>query len=415
MLDTIQPPCCPRCQAARNLVRVDDLLEARCDACATTESVYITCVPRGTWTLVEPDGVVQSFPTQAELLRKMAGTGPITQPGLDSEPELSLRDVTVVPVPKVPTTKPSGPTKSAPPLPKARSASSTPPVPKTPPPPPPSIRVPSEPTASSPDVAPVATHAASSKRWPLIAGLVVVAGVTLIVARYRETGDHATTEPAIPHPAESAHSIASVPEAVVEGPALALTVDRPATVESVPSAAPATNDDEKPTTTVDLTTTVRQNGDPHAGIVADGLSLSDLLVQASAARKAGNVARAKTLFDRALVASPGNVEAYTGLGDLARMAGDLPGAKQAYERALATSPSYSSARLGLADTEWDLGDTASAQRDYRTVVDTSLSPPERARQRATMARADVPVAVPRPTVRTLTSADFPPSPTAPAE
>jgi tetratricopeptide (TPR) repeat protein len=116
--------------------------------------------------------------------------------------------------------------------------------------------------------------------------------------------------------------------------------------------------------------------------------------------------------------SPGNVEAYTGLGDLARSGGDLAGAKASYERALATSPSYSSALLGLADSEWDLGERGSAARHYRALVSSASSPPDRAKTRAAAGGSDTaprvePKPAPTTTVRTLTSADFPPPAPAP--
>ena len=154
------------------------------------------------------------------------------------------------------------------------------------------------------------------------------------------------------------------------------------------------------------------SGDTKASDAA--LPLAELLTRASAARRSGDSARAKTLLDRALVVSPGNVEAYTGLGDLARSKGDLAGAKASYERALATSPTYSAALLGLADAEWDLGDHANAQRHYRTLVQNASSPPERAKTRAagttapSPATSTAPVATPTATVRPLTSADLPP-------
>lgn len=104
--------------------------------------------------------------------------------------------------------------------------------------------------------------------------------------------------------------------------------------------------------------------------------------------------------------NPGNVEAYAGLGELSRAGGDLAGAKASFEKALATSPSYSPALLGLADTEWDLGDKAAAQRHYRALVSNASSPPERAKARAAPPGATEPA--PTSTIKTLTSADFPP-------
>ncbi len=111
-------------------------------------------------------------------------------------------------------------------------------------------------------------------------------------------------------------------------------------------------------------------------------SLSELLVRASAAKRAGDANKARRLFDRALVVSPGNAEAFAGLGDLARARGDLAAALRHFERSLGTSPSYAPALLGLGDTLWDVGDHAAAQRHYRQLVAQSSSVVERAKTRA---------------------------------
>ena len=159
-------------------------------------------------------------------------------------------------------------------------------------------------------------------------------------------------------------------------------------------------------------------GDSPA-VALGSLPLSELLTRGSAARRSGDNARARALLERALVVSPGNVEALSGLADMARGTGDLAGAKASYERALATSPGFSPALLGLADTEWDLGDRASAQRHYRTLVANGGSAPERAKTRATGATGPSGPATtsttttPANTVRPITSADLPP-PAAPA-
>jgi len=113
------------------------------------------------------------------------------------------------------------------------------------------------------------------------------------------------------------------------------------------------------------------------------------------------------LLDRALVVSPGNVEAYSGLGELARAGGDLAGAKTNFERAIATSPGYSPALLGLADAEWDLGNHAAAQRHYRQLLQNASSPPERAKARANGESGTA--SAPPPAIKTITSADIPPA------
>lgn len=125
------------------------------------------------------------------------------------------------------------------------------------------------------------------------------------------------------------------------------------------------------------------SGPRPAGTEVDSqLALSEVLTRAGTARRGGDAARAKALYERALVLSAGNAEAYGGLAEVARAQGDLAGAKASYERALATSPGYGPALLGLADVQWDLGEHDAAQRRYRELLGSSSSPPERAKERA---------------------------------
>jgi Tfp pilus assembly protein PilF len=107
------------------------------------------------------------------------------------------------------------------------------------------------------------------------------------------------------------------------------------------------------------------------------------LDKAGQAKCSGDYAMAKEFYGKVLRESPSNVEAHSGLGDIARAQGDLAGAKAAYKQALASSPDYGPALLSLADTEWDLGDRASAQQRYAKIVAArGGSAPERAKQRA---------------------------------
>ena len=182
-----------------------------------------------------------------------------------------------------------------------------------------------------------------------------------------------TTSPVTPPSASAAPASSSAaPPGASSAPALTAPVaDTPPPVDKLEAEAGAE------------TTTVNAAEAPRGNRTDAQLPLSELLSRASAARRAGDVARARTLLDRALIVSPGNVEAYSTLGDLARAGGDLAGAKANYAYALATSPRYSPALLGLADTEWDQGDRVSAQRHYRALVSSASAPPERAKTRAT--------------------------------
>lgn len=111
--------------------------------------------------------------------------------------------------------------------------------------------------------------------------------------------------------------------------------------------------------------------------------MSELLDKAGAAKRKGDLATARDLYQRVIAMSPNNVEANGGLGDVAKAQGDLNAAKTSYERALAASPTYSPALLGLADVEWDQGNQASAKKRYMQIVDRMGDrAPARAKERS---------------------------------
>jgi Tfp pilus assembly protein PilF len=111
--------------------------------------------------------------------------------------------------------------------------------------------------------------------------------------------------------------------------------------------------------------------------------MSELLDQAGAAKRKGDLATARDLYGKVLAMSPNNVEANGGLGDVAKAQGDLPAAKASYEHALASSPTYSPALLGLADVEWDMGNQAEAKRRYAQIVERMGDrAPARAKERS---------------------------------
>lgn len=111
-------------------------------------------------------------------------------------------------------------------------------------------------------------------------------------------------------------------------------------------------------------------------------TIAELLDQAAAARRGGDPAKARELYEKVLAQSPSSVEALYGLGTVARAEGNLAGAKAAYEKALAVNGSFFPALLGLADAEWDMGDRASAKNHYGQLVHSSPNAPPRAKERA---------------------------------
>jgi predicted Zn finger-like uncharacterized protein len=93
------------------------------------------------------------------------------------------------------------------------------------------------------------------------------------------------------------------------------------------------------------------------------------LTQAAAASRAGDLARAERLYRAALEDQPGNVEALSGLGDVARRRGDSARAAELYDQVLRQNPSYLPAMIASADQKWAAGDRAAALALYKRIVD----------------------------------------------
>lgn len=105
---------------------------------------------------------------------------------------------------------------------------------------------------------------------------------------------------------------------------------------------------------------------PSAGIPND---FRAALSQAASAVRSGDYARAETLYNSALANQPGNVEALSGLGDLARRRGDAARASQLYDQVLAQNPSYLPAMIASADQKWASGNRAGALLLYHRIID----------------------------------------------
>jgi predicted Zn finger-like uncharacterized protein len=115
-----------------------------------------------------------------------------------------------------------------------------------------------------------------------------------------------------------------------------------------------------------LDTSVAAEEKPTTGIPTD---FRAALSQAASASRAGDFARAETLYNAALANQPGNVEALAGLGDIARRKGDGARASQLYDQVLAQNPSYLPAMIASADQKWANGNRAGALTLYRRIVD----------------------------------------------
>ena len=115
-----------------------------------------------------------------------------------------------------------------------------------------------------------------------------------------------------------------------------------------------------------LDTSVTSDEKPTTGVPTD---FRAALSQAASASRAGDFARAETLYNAALANQPGNVEALSGLGDIARRKGDSARAAQLYDRVLAQNPSYLPAMIASADQKWASGNRAGALLLYHRIVD----------------------------------------------
>ncbi len=131
---------------------------------------------------------------------------------------------------------------------------------------------------------------------------------------------------------------------------------------AAPSATPVSDVSKLPK----LDTSVVTEDRPTTGIPTD---FRAALSQAAAAVRAGDLARAETLYSAALASQPGNVEALSGLGDVARRRGDSARAAQLYDQVLAQNPSYLPAMIASADQKWASGNRSGALLLYRRIVE----------------------------------------------
>jgi tetratricopeptide (TPR) repeat protein len=115
-----------------------------------------------------------------------------------------------------------------------------------------------------------------------------------------------------------------------------------------------------------LDTSVAAEDKPGAGAPAD---FRTALSQAASAARAGDLGRAEMLYQAALADQPGNVEALSGLGDVARRRGDAVRSAQLYDQVLAQNPSYLPAMIASADQKWASGNRGGALLLYRRIVD----------------------------------------------
>jgi tetratricopeptide (TPR) repeat protein len=140
----------------------------------------------------------------------------------------------------------------------------------------------------------------------------------------------------------------------------------PATAAATPAASAAALAVVDVSKLPKLDTSVTSDEKPTTGVPTD---FRAALSQAASASRAGDFARAETLYNAALTNQPGNVEALSGLGDVARRKGDSARASQLYDQVLAQNPSYLPAMIASADQKWASGNRAGALLLYHRIVD----------------------------------------------
>jgi Tfp pilus assembly protein PilF len=130
------------------------------------------------------------------------------------------------------------------------------------------------------------------------------------------------------------------------------------------------------------TTAIRPIAVPSAHPV--GTASVDLLAAAAQARQEKHPARARTIYQGILARSPDDVDALTGLADLARADGKSSDARSFYVHALIVNPNHGPAILGLADTLWDQDEKDAARSRYRELLrrGSASSYPARVGERA---------------------------------
>lgn len=93
------------------------------------------------------------------------------------------------------------------------------------------------------------------------------------------------------------------------------------------------------------------------------------LEAAGLALERGDLSRAEMLYRAVLKEQPGNVEALSGVADVARARQDHGTASQMYDQVLDQNPSYLPALMASADQKWSSGDRKGAVALYRQVLD----------------------------------------------
>ncbi|HEX2735182.1 MAG TPA: tetratricopeptide repeat protein [Polyangiaceae bacterium] len=134
-----------------------------------------------------------------------------------------------------------------------------------------------------------------------------------------------------------------------------------------PTAAASASASANSEPALDLDAVVSNGGPQPKDDVNATYAARQLLDAASAARASGDLAGARSKYQQALNASPGNLAALSGLGGVARLEGKYQEAKGYYDQVLERNPDYPAAVVGGADVRWLMGNREGAVVLYRKV------------------------------------------------
>lgn len=107
---------------------------------------------------------------------------------------------------------------------------------------------------------------------------------------------------------------------------------------------------------------------PAGDTAPHGTDFRRLLIDAAMAKNSGDLTRADALYQAAREQQPNNIEALSGLADVARLKGDTATAVAYYESVLNQNPTFLPALMASADLKWAAGDHAAAVSFYKRVV-----------------------------------------------
>jgi len=112
------------------------------------------------------------------------------------------------------------------------------------------------------------------------------------------------------------------------------------------------------------------------GTRAEADATSELLAEAVAGHRSGDLALAERLYRRVLDAAPGNPDALHFLGVLAHQQGRSDAAVELIGRALAAAPAHAGAHNNLGNVHKECGRLAEAETCYRSALDCAPGNPD---------------------------------------